>query len=208
MAGVVPALVTDVKDPDDLGRVKVKFPWLSDSYATDWVRMVQVGAGADRGAVMVPEVNDEVLVAFDQGDWRRPYVLGGLYNGKDKPKLGTGLVDGSTGAVKRRGVVSKNGHMLVFFDDPAKDGVAVLTGDKGLKISLNKGTTTVKITSSGDVKIEGSKDVSIKAGGALSVESGKTLTVKAGSKLSLQGPSIEVKADSDVSVSGTPIKLN
>ena len=164
ISGVVPALVTDVKDPDELGRVKVKFPWLSDTYATDWARMVQVGAGANRGAVMLPEVNDEVLVAFDQGDWRRPYVLGGLYSAVDKPKMGSGLVDGSTGGITRRGVVSKNGHMLVFLDGPSKDGVALLTGDKGLKISLNKGTTTVKITSSGDVKIEGSKEVSIKAG--------------------------------------------
>jgi uncharacterized protein involved in type VI secretion and phage assembly len=161
--------------------------------------MVQVGAGPNRGAVMLPEVNDEVLVAFEQGDWRRPYVLGGLYNGVDKPNLGSGLIDGSSGAVKRRGIVSKQGHMLVFFDDSSKDGVALLTADKGLKVSLNKGSTTVKITSNGHVKIEGSQEVSVKAGTGLAVE--------AGSKLSLKGPSIEIKADADVSVSGTSVKL-
>lgn len=200
VSGVVPAIVTDVNDPDGLARVKVKFPWLSDSLASDWARMVQVGAGGDRGAVMLPEVNDEVLVAFDQGDWRRPYVLGGLYNGVDKPKLGSGLIDSSSGSVKRRGIVSKNGHMLVFFDDASKDGVALLTGDKRLKISLDKGKTTVKITSSGQIKIEGSQDVSIKAGAGL--------TLEATSKLSLKGASVEIKSDADVTVSGTPIKLN
>jgi phage protein D len=200
VAGVVPALVTDVRDPEDLGRVKVTFPWLSDNYTSDWTRVAQVGAGSQRGAVFLPEVNDEVLVAFDRGDWRQPYVLAGLHNGVDKPPLGPGLVDGSTGAVKRRGMVSKDGHMLIFFDDPSKDGVALLTGDKGLKISLNKTQTTISISSSGQVKIEGSQDVSIK--------SGANLTLQGGSKLSLSAPSIEIKADADVTVSGTPIKLN
>jgi phage protein D len=199
MAGVVPAVVTDVNDPDGLARVKVTFPWLSDSYVTDWARTVQAGAGANRGAVFLPEVKDEVLVAFDRGDWRRPYILGGLNNGVDKPKLGDGLIDGSTGAVKRRGIVSKHGHMLVFFDDASKDGAALLTGDQNLRISLNKGSTTISITSKGKIKIEGSQDVSVKSGTAL--------TLEAGSKLSLKGPSIEIKADADVSVSGSQIKL-
>jgi phage protein D len=198
--GVVPAIVTDVNDPEGLGRVRVKFPWLSDTYTSDWTRLVQAGAGAQRGAVFLPEVNDEVLVAFDRGDPRRPYVLGGLYNGVDKPSLGSGLVDGSSGAVTRRGIVSKHGHLLAFFDDASKDGLALLTGDKGLRISLNKGQTTIKITSNGNVSIEGSKDVSIKSGAAL--------TVQGGSKLSLKAPSIEISADSDVTVSGNPIKLN
>ena len=134
--GVVAALVTDVNDPDKLGRVKLKFPWLSDTYTTDWARSVQLGAGKDRGSVVLPEVNDEVLVAFEQGDIRRPYVLGGLYNGVDKPSLGSGLIDGSTGAVKRRGFVSKKGHKLVFLDDASKSGVMISTADNGLRIAL------------------------------------------------------------------------
>ncbi|HEY6057335.1 MAG TPA: VgrG-related protein, partial [Candidatus Limnocylindrales bacterium] len=91
--GVVVAIVTNIDDDKKLGRVKLKFPWLSDSYESDWARMVQLSAGPDSGAVFLPEVNDEVLVAFEFGDIRRPYVVGGLYNGKDKPRLGDGLVD-------------------------------------------------------------------------------------------------------------------
>jgi uncharacterized protein involved in type VI secretion and phage assembly len=162
--------------------------------------MVQVGAGSERGGVFLPEVNDEVLVAFDRGDWRQPYVLGGLYNGVDKPKLGSGLVDGTSGAVKRRGLVSKNGHMLVFFDDSSSDGLALLTGGGSLKVSLNNGQSSIKISSSGKVAIEGNADVSIKAGGSLSLE--------ATSQLSLKGASVQINSDADVSVSGTPIKLN
>jgi uncharacterized protein involved in type VI secretion and phage assembly len=199
ISGVVTGIVTDVNDPDKLARVKVKFPWLADSFATHWLRTLQLSAGPDRGAIFLPEVDDEVIVAFEHGDPRRGYVLGGVHNGSDKPKLGDDLVGGD-GAVKRRGVVSKHGHMLVFFDDDSKDGVAMMTGDKNLKISLNKGTTTVKITSSGEVKIEGSKNVSVKAG--------QDMTVEAGSKLTLKGAQVEMTASGDITMSGTPIKLN
>ncbi len=88
ISGVVPAIVTSVKDPDKLGRVKIKLPWLADSYESWWARTVQPGAGKDRGAAVLPEVGDEVLVAFAQGDLEHPYVLGGLYNGEDKPHGG------------------------------------------------------------------------------------------------------------------------
>jgi uncharacterized protein involved in type VI secretion and phage assembly len=200
MAGVVPALVTDVNDPDGWGRIKVTFPWLSDKYTTDWVRMAQVGAGGQRGAVFLPEVNDEVLVSFDRGDWRRPYVVGSLYNGVDKPNLGQSLVDSSSGAVKRRGVLSKHGHSLIFFDDQSADGVALLSGDRSLRISMNQGSTTIKITSSGKIMIEGDGGVSMKSGADLSIEATGTL--------SLKGARVTIDGDSDVSVTGQPIKLN
>ena len=83
--GVVIAKVDDVNDPEKSGRVRLNFPWLSDDYVSGWARTVQAGAGKDRGAMVVPEVGDEVLVVFEQGDFRRPYVLGGLHNGVDLP---------------------------------------------------------------------------------------------------------------------------
>ncbi len=97
---MVIGVVTAVDDPESLGRVKVKFPWLADDYESWWARVAQLGAGPDRGAVWLPEVNDEVLVAFEHGDTRRPYVVGGLCNGVDNPPFGDGLIDGSTGAVQ------------------------------------------------------------------------------------------------------------
>ena len=86
--GMVVGDVTTNDDPDKLGRVKLMFPWLSDDYESDWARLVQLGAGPDSGAVFLPEVNDEVLVAFEFGDVRRPYVLGGLFNGRTSRALG------------------------------------------------------------------------------------------------------------------------
>jgi phage protein D len=191
--GVVPALVTDVNDPEHLGRVKLKFPWLSDDYASDWARTVQGGAGHDRGMVLLPEVNDEVLVAFEQGDIRRPFVLGGLYNGVDTPNLGDGLVDGSTGAIKRRGFISKRGHKVVFLDDDAKSGVLLATADNGLRIALKDTGTTIRINSQGKVEIEAQADITIKAQGRLA------LTAQSGIRID-GGPQVEIK--------GGVVKLN
>ena len=200
ISGVVTAVVTDVKDPDKLGRVKLKLPWLSDSYVTDWARTVQAGAGPSRGAVVLPEVNDEVLVAFQQGDISRPFVIGGLWNGVDKAPLGPGLIDGSTGAVKRRGFVSKKSGALIFFDDATDEGVALLTGDKQHRISLNKTMMAIRITSGGKVEISGAQDVTIKAG--------TNLTLEAGALLKLKGATVSIEGTGPVQVKGNPIQLN
>ncbi|MFB7849454.1 VgrG-related protein [Streptomyces sp. NPDC056053] len=93
-AGLVSGTVTDTHDPDGSGRVKVRFPWLSDEYASDWARTAQSG-GTSGGEAFIPEVGDEVLVGFEHGHLDRPYVLAGLYNGKDRPSQGSG--DGGSG---------------------------------------------------------------------------------------------------------------
>jgi len=199
--GVVIGQVTDVNDPDELGRVKLTFPWLSDEYESWWARVAQLGAGPQRGAQWLPEVNDEVLVAFEHGDTRRPYVVGQLYNGVDTPRLGDGLVDGGSGAVKRRGFVSKLGHRLVFLDDDAKSGVAVMSADDSLKISLNQTATTIKVAADGSVEIRGSQQVTVASDGAVSIQAGTTLELKGNSGVTIDG-------GPQVGVTGSVIKLN
>lgn len=200
LPGVVVGQVTDVRDPEDLGRVKLRYAWLSDGYVSDWARTVQPGAGSRRGAVVLPEVNDEVLVAFEMGDLRRPYVVGGLWNGMDPAPLGDHLVDASTGAVRRRGFVSKLGHCLVFLDDEADSGVAVLSADRGLRIALDTTGTTIHVASNGKVEIEGDADVTVRAGANLKLE--------AGASLELKGAQVSISGDGPVQVKGNPIQLN
>src|SRR5262249_13689265 len=83
--GVVEGIVVDVFDPDKEGKIKVRFPWFDDDMVTEYCRVCQLYAGNGYGALFVPEVGDEVLIGFIHGDMRLPIVLGGLYNGKDKP---------------------------------------------------------------------------------------------------------------------------
>src|SRR5688572_28993399 len=85
--GVAEAIVTDVNDPEQEGRVKLKYPLFDDNTVSDWARVRQLYAGKGYGTFFIPEVDDEVLVAFVHGDMKMPIVLGGLYNGSDKPSM-------------------------------------------------------------------------------------------------------------------------
>ena len=141
--GVAPAEVV-ANDGDDEGRVKVKYYWLDGgSSVSQWVRVCQLYAGGGYGSVFVPEVGDEVLVAFFQGDMRQPYVLGGLYNGRKKPP--TAHSDGRDQKVIR----TRAGHRILF-DDKSKEitistdsGAKVVLSDSG-EITLEARTVTVK----------------------------------------------------------------
>jgi phage protein D len=188
--GVVPALVTDVNDPQKCCRVKLKYPWLSDTYTSDWARTVQPGAGSHRGGVFVSEVNDEVLVAFEHGDVRRPYVIGGVHNGVDLPELGDGLVDGG-GNVMQRSLVSKKGHRLTFNDDNGKSGVAIRTGDGKIELTLDAVGAKVIVKSSGDVEITG-MNVKVEASGTLELKGGAGVTIDGGPSVKMSGGVIQL----------------
>jgi phage protein D len=216
--GVVIAQVTDNNDPNDQARVKLKFPWLDDNYESDWARITQLGAGAKQsGAVWIPEKDDEVLVAFEFGDIRRPYVVGSLYNGQDTPNLGDGLFD--NGTVKRRGFISRVGHKFIFFDDEDGDkkGIAIISSDGKFKISINESNSEIKITSGGKVTVKSDQDMSfesganlkLKAGQALSLEASTNLDMKASSGATLDGgPQLEVKSSAQLKVSSAMVDVN
>jgi phage protein D len=213
--GVVIAQVTDNNDPNDQARVKLKFPWLDDNYESDWARVTQLGAGPSSGALFMPEINDEVLVAFEFGDIRRPFVVGSLYNGQDTPNLGSGLFN--NGQVMRRGLISRKGHQFIFFDDPNKAGVAIISSDGNLKISLNETNSEIHISSQGKVHVECQQDMTLesqanlnlKAGQGLKVEAGTNLDMKGGSGAKLDGgPQLEVTASGQLKVSGAMVDVN
>jgi phage protein D/phage baseplate assembly protein gpV len=203
MYGVVIALVTDVRDPEDLGRIKIRFPWLSDTYESDWVRVVQLGAGKERGTWIMPEINDEVLVAFEHGDIRRPYVLGGLYNKVDTPDSAYLSLDQATGARHFRAIGSRNGHGLVFGDDPKKDsGVALFVEGSTQLVALSKRRSRVLVRSDGSIEIQGGGPISIRAGGAMQVRAGQDMRIEAGGKLEIKAASISIRGDQQVEVVG------
>src|ERR1700738_5179898 len=114
--GVVIGLVTNVDDPELQGRCKLHFPWLDPSNETDWFRIATVMAGDGRGTFFMPEVNDEVLVAFEHGDARFPYIVGFLWNGKDAPPETN---------VNKRTIKSKKGHTVVLDDGDDSEKITV-----------------------------------------------------------------------------------
>jgi phage protein D len=158
--GMVIGVVTDNQDPQGWGRVKVKYPWLSSDHASDWIRLVVVGGGDRRGIEFIPEVNDEVLVAFEMGDMRHPYIIGGLWNGKEPPPHKNNEVT-SGGRVTKRVIRSRTGHMVVLDDSDGQSGIT-LEDKNGNKIHLDSSANKLTIEVSGDISIKAGGQVDIK----------------------------------------------
>jgi uncharacterized protein involved in type VI secretion and phage assembly len=145
--GVVVGLVTSVEDPEQQGRIKVHFPWLDEGHETDWIRIATLMAGNNRGSFFMPEVGDEVLVAFEHGDARFPYVIGFLWNGQDAPP-------GSH--VRDRIFKSKNGHQIRFLDSTpgsGDQGGIVVEDAHHNRITLTNGQ--IKVQALGVLVLEG-----------------------------------------------------
>lgn len=205
--GVATGVVTDVKDPENLGRVKVRLPWMRDDFGTFWARVLQIGAGADRGAMLLPEVNDEVLVAFEQGDVGAPFVLGGLYSAKNKPYAGRAAdIDGGSGAVNRRAFVGRTGHALEILESREHNGIWLHTGDGKLSLAMDgSNAPVITVHSDGKVVVEAKDGVDIDAGtGGVKVTGGQKieLTAKTGITLDAGGGDVQVKGV-NVDVKGT-----
>ncbi|MGH3889097.1 MAG: VgrG-related protein [Pseudonocardiaceae bacterium] len=211
-SGVVIGQVSDNRDPNKLGRVRLTFPWLHDEFVSDWARTVQAGAGKDRGALIVPEVGDEVLVAFEQGSFQRPYVLGGLHNGVDTPPKGdVELVDSSTGAIDRRAFVSRTGHALEMLETASgAQGVKIRTGDGKLTLDLDQKKTKITVHSDGTVTVEARNGVTVDAGTGSLRLAGQDVTIEAKTGVKMDGGGGEVKVSSNtgVNIQGTTVKVN
>ncbi|RSN52565.1 type IV secretion protein Rhs [Amycolatopsis sp. WAC 04182] len=213
-AGVVPAVVSDAKDPAKLGRVKLIFPWLDQNFTSNWARTVQPGAGNRRGAMVLSEVGDEVLVGFEHGDFEAPYVLGGLYNGADAvPAFTTSPIDGNSGEIAVRGFVSRKGHKLEFVE---KDGVIVASGDGKLVVKLDEKNQMIEVTSGKGITVKARNGVSIDAGSGPLELKGQKVSVKAATEATVEGMTVSVKgqgqaelsASGAVTVRGGVVKIN
>ena len=199
---VVVGIVTNNQDPDGLGRVKVRFPWLAEDTESNWARLASPMAGQDRGMVFLPEVNDEVLLAFEHGDSNRPYVLGALWNGVDKPPEGNR--DGKNNIRKIR---SRSGHEIIFNDDHAagKEKVEIRT-KAGHKIILDdsSGQESIEIedkTGENSVKLDSVQN-------ALSIESKMRLNIKSEFVEIEAKKMMKLKAGGVLIIEGAPVKIN
>ncbi len=167
--GIAIGLVTNNKDPEGLGRVKVKFPWLSEHEESTWARLAMPMAGAGKGFYCLPEINDEVLVAFEHGDIDHPYVLGALWNGKDKPPQRNDQVVGRDGKVNRRMLRSRSGHEIVLDDTSGQEKIIIRDKTGRNQIVLDTGQNKLILDADGDIELKG-RNISIEGTGNVDVK--------------------------------------
>ena len=198
---VVVGIVTNNHDPDGHGRVKLRFPWLDEHTESNWARLSTPMAGGGRGMVFIPEVNDEVIVAFEQGDMNRPYVLGSLWNGEDTPPE-----TNSDGRNNIRKIRSRSGHEIIFDDNDANRsekleihtnaGHTILlndtSGQEKIEIKDKTGNNSIKFDSvQNSIDIESSVKLKIKSR-MIEIESEGAMSLKANATLTIQGALVQI----------------
>jgi uncharacterized protein involved in type VI secretion and phage assembly len=195
-------VVTDNKDPDKLLRVKVKIPSLSAQDTTFWVSVISYGAGKDRGWFFMPEVNDEVLVAFEHGDMNHPIIIGAMWNGKDEPP------EDSSGANNKRTLVSRSGskielddskNTITITDGGGKGSIIFKADDNKLLIEAKSGDVFL-MAPAGKLQIVGKKGVSF--------EASANLDIRGSQKANLSGQNVTMKSSGPMGITGGTVNIN
>lgn len=198
--GVVTGLVSEVNKK---AMVKVKFPWLPDEPETEWIRIATTMAGNGRGTFFMPEMDDEVLVAFEHGDFDHPFIIGFLWNGIDKPPN-----DDINPSIRRMKTVS--GHILEFNDNDSKESIRIET-QNGHKIELkDSDSAQIEIITTNEQKIslnDNSKTILIETGSQKITMKESGIKIE-GTTIELKGESIDIEATSQLMAKGNPIHLN
>jgi uncharacterized protein involved in type VI secretion and phage assembly len=194
--GVVVALVSSIDDPDELGRVKLRFPWLKDDSESDWARVACFMAGPDRGALFRPEVGDEVLVLFEHGDMRFPYVIGALWNGQDTaPGEKQADADNNIRLIK-----SRSGHLVVFDDTADAEKIEIVASSGNDRITIDAAENTISVSSAKDIVLSAPDgkvsfecgNLEIAASASVKIESSADMEIKASGTLTLEGATVNI----------------
>ncbi len=210
---LVVGIVTSNVDPESLGRVKVSYPTLREKQVeSGWARIAREASGAARGTVALPHVNDEVVIGFENGDARRPFVLGALFNGVDKP--GADLVKATSSVAARyprdldvatqaKGVLAADKGLTVT----TKQGPVEVAAGTEIKLAASKGgpPSAVTIETTGQIKAKGDLGVEIAATGPVKITAQAPLTLESTAAVQIKGAAIQVQASGVLQLSGASV---
>ena len=201
------AIVMDNNDPEKLGRIQVQFYWQqAENSVSPWLRMVTPHSGKDQGFLFIPEVEDEVLVAFEGGNAEKPYVIGSHYHGKAKPDQE--WLDDENNI---KGIRTRGGHTIEFVDEDGNEELKIYDNKNNeYEITLSAHSSTVTIKSKGDlnlkaegsVKIEAGSDINIKANSNIKMEAGQEFKTSALSSKAEASAQMELKASAGMKLDG------
>lgn len=195
--GVVTGVVTNNQDRERLGRVRVRFRWLAETYESEWARVAVPMAGKERGTWLIPEVGDEVLVAFDQGDLLHPYVVGSLWSRADGPPPA-----GAEAGSEVRMLRSRSGHVVRLDDRKGRERIEITDGSGKSSIVIDTKDEAITLTCQGDLTLESK-------GGKVVVKAAKGVDLASTASVQLKADAdVDVRARGAVKVKGTTIDLN
>lgn len=193
--GGVIGTVTNNQDPEKLGRVKVKFPWLSDEDESNWARIVSPMAGKEKGIFFLPEVGDEVFVVFQYGDINMPYVIGSLWNGVDVPPE-----TNSDGKNNIRIIKSRSGHIIKLDDTEGKEKIEIVDKTEKNMITIDAKDNKISLTTDKDIEIAApngkvtvtAKDLEMKSSAATKIEASAGMDLKASGTMNVKGAMVNI----------------
>lgn len=193
--GVVVGIVTNNKDTEKLGRVKIKIPRLSGEDESNWARVISFMAGKERGAFFLPEIDDEVLVAFEYGDINMPYVIGSLWNGKDVPPE-----NNSDGKNNIRMIRSRSGHVITLDDSDGSEQIKIMDKTQKNMIIIDAKNNTISIKSDKDIELSApngkvtieAMDIETKSTASTKIEATSGVDVKASGNLNIKGAMVNI----------------
>jgi uncharacterized protein involved in type VI secretion and phage assembly len=212
-AGLVVGVVTNNWDDEATHRVKVKFPTLTDTDESEWARVLTLSGGGAFGIQFWPEINDEVLVGFEQGDLRRPVVLGALWGGVDKPPL-SAKADflASDGKVTQRVIRSRSGHVVELNDndDATKSSIKIKHKDGKSYMNLNDEKFEIWVNSTNPLHLKsGAAEIELKNGAikitadTIEMTAKQTAKITANQKLEAKAANVEVNGSAGVKINAS-----
>jgi uncharacterized protein involved in type VI secretion and phage assembly len=185
--GVVVGIVTNNQDPDKMARVRVKFPWLSDDHESWWARIATPMAGSGRGIYFLPEVNDEVLVAFEHGDVRSPYIVGALWNGQDAPPA-----NNDDGKNNIRLVHSRSGHLIRLDDTDGDEKIEIIDKTGGNKITIKSSDNSMSLECTGKMTLHAQAGIEITSDADIKIQANTTMDVESTAPMTIKGATVNI----------------
>jgi len=185
--GVVVGIVTDNQDPNNMARVRVKFPWLSDDNESWWARIAVPMAGSGRGTYFLPEVDDEVLVGFEHGDVRSPYVVGALWNGKDSPPT-----NNSDGQNNIRLIHSRSGHLVRLDDTDGDEKIEIIDKTGGNKITIKSSDNSLSLECTGKMTLHATAGIEITSDADIKIQANATMDIESTAPMTIKGAMVNI----------------
>jgi uncharacterized protein involved in type VI secretion and phage assembly len=217
--GVVSGIVINNKDPEKMGRVKVKIPRISGDEESNWARIAAFMGGKERGAFFLPEVDDEVLVAFEYGDINMPYIIGSLWNGEDKPPE-----QNSDGKNNIRIIRSRSGHVIKLDDTENNEKIEIIDKTQKNMIIIEKKNNKISIKSDKDIELSApngkviinAKDIEVSSTASTKIQANSSIEAKAKGNMELSGAMLDIKANGNmnlkasglINIKGSLLNLN